>query len=93
MLRRFRIEEGWFTLLLTWGLVIVASAAIVNAELIAGLEIIPVVSTMAVLTGLLLAKSRFSSRMAFLMAILYGLFLVTYVEWISMAIPRWLMGR
>ncbi len=91
MLHRFRIEEGWFTLLLTWGLVIVASAAIVNAELIAGLEIIPVVSTMAVLTGLLLAKSRFTGRTAFLMAILFGLFLVTFL--IGRTLPGELIWR
>lgn len=79
MLSRLRIEEGWFTLLLTWGLVIIAAAAIVNAELMDGLEVIPVIATVSLLTGLILAKSKFSSRTAFLMATLYGLFFVTFM--------------
>jgi transglutaminase-like putative cysteine protease len=79
VLRRLRIEEGWFTLLLTWGLVIIAALAILNAELISGLEVIPLITTLAILTGLLLAKSQFTSRKAHLMAIIYGLFLVTYL--------------
>jgi transglutaminase-like putative cysteine protease len=76
MLNRLRIEEGWFTLLLTWGLVIIAAAAIVNADLIAGLEGLPLIATVAVMAGLLLSKSSFSGRTAHLMALIYGLFLV-----------------
>jgi transglutaminase-like putative cysteine protease len=79
VLRRLRIEEGWFTFFLTWGLVIIAALAILNAELIGGLEVIPFISTLAILTGLMLAKSRFSSRKAHLLALIYGLFLVTYL--------------
>ena len=79
MLGRPRIEEGWFTLALVWGLVIIAAAAILNAELIDGLEVLPLISTAAVLTGLLLAKSRFSSRTAHLLALIYGIFLVTFL--------------
>jgi transglutaminase-like putative cysteine protease len=79
MLSRLRIEEGWFTLALVWALVIIASVAILNAELIDGLEVLPLVSTAAVISGLLLAKSRFSSRTAHLLALIYGLFLVTFL--------------
>ncbi|UCG25993.1 MAG: transglutaminase domain-containing protein, partial [Chloroflexota bacterium] len=79
MLRRLRIEEGWFTLLLTWSLVLIPALAIVDAELIEGTSILPLVATMAVLTGLLLAKSRFSGRTAAFLALVYGLFLVTYL--------------
>ncbi len=77
MLNRLRIEEGWFTLLLTWGMVIIAAAAILNADLIPGLGGLPFIATIAVLTGLLLSKSSFSSRKAHLIALVYGLFLVT----------------
>ena len=78
MLRRIRFEEGWLTLLLTWGLVIVAAAAILNAELIAGMEILPIISSLAVLAGLLLAKSSFSGRKAHFLALIYGVFIVTF---------------
>ncbi len=77
MLSRLRIEEGWFTLLLVWGLVMTAAAAILNAELINGLEFLPLITTLAILTGIGLAKSQFSARSAHLMALVYGLFLVT----------------
>jgi transglutaminase-like putative cysteine protease len=79
MLGRPRIEEGWFTLALVWAMVLIAAAAILNAELIDGLEVLPLISTVAVIAGLLLAKSRFSSRTAHLLAIIYGVFLVTFL--------------
>jgi transglutaminase-like putative cysteine protease len=77
MSRRLSLEEGWFTLLLVWSLVITVAAAILNAELIDGLEVLPFVGTVAIFTGLLLAKSRFSSRQAHFTALVYGVFLVT----------------
>ena len=79
MLRRPRIEEGWFTVALTWSLVMIAALAIVDAELIAGTSILPLVTTLAILTGLLLAKSRFSGRTAIFIALIYGLFLITFL--------------
>ena len=69
MLRRLRIEEGWFTLLLTWSLVLIAALAIVDAELIQGTSILPSIATLSVLTGLLLAKSSFSGRTALFFAL------------------------
>ena len=79
MRRRLRIEEGWFTLLLTWLLVLIAALAIVDAELISGTSILPLIGTLGVLTGLVLAKSRFSSRTVFFLALIYGLFVVTFL--------------
>ncbi|MGB3713009.1 MAG: transglutaminase domain-containing protein [Candidatus Promineifilaceae bacterium] len=79
MLRRIKIEEGWLTLLLVWGLVSIAAAAIINADLIPGLEFLPVIATAGVVTGLVLAKSKFSGSTAFLLVFIYGLFLVTVV--------------
>jgi hypothetical protein len=79
MLSRIKIEEGWFTLLLVWGLISIAAAAIINAELISGLEFLPLISTAAVLTGLVLAKSKFGGQTAFVLALVYGLFLVTFI--------------
>ena len=69
MLRRLRIEEGWFTVLLTWSLVLIAALAIIDAELIEGTSILPSIATLSVLTGLALAKSRFSGRTALLIAL------------------------
>jgi transglutaminase-like putative cysteine protease len=91
MLNRLRIEEGWFTLLLTWGMVIIAAAAIVNADLINGLEGLPLIATLAVLTGVLFAKSSFSGRTAHLMALIYGLFLV--VVMVGRTLPEDMIWR
>lgn len=79
MLRRLRIEEGWFTVLLTWSLVFIAALAIVDAELITGTSVLPLIGTLGVLAGLALAKSRFSNRTAFFLALIYGLFVVTFL--------------
>lgn len=79
MTKRIRLEEGWFTFILVWALIIIVTVATLNAEFIDGLEYLPLISTLGVLTGLALAKSRFSSRAAHLTALIYGLFLVTYL--------------
>ncbi len=79
MLSRFKLEEGWFTLLLVWGLVIIAAATTLDAELMDGLEFLPFIVTVAIFSGVLLAKSRFSSRTTHIMALVYGLALLTYL--------------
>ena len=79
MERRLRLDEGWSTLFLLWTMVLVAGIAINQADLIDGLQIIPLVGSLAVLAGLLLAKSRFSSRTAHIFSFIYGLFVVTYL--------------
>jgi transglutaminase-like putative cysteine protease len=76
---RPRLEEGWSTLILLWAMMFISAYAIQQADLIAGLHIIPVVGTMAILAGTLLAKSRFSSNTAHLFALLYGVFVVFYL--------------
>jgi len=79
MLKRLKIEEGWFTLLLVWGLVSIAVAAIINADLISGLEFLPIIATAGVLTGLALAKSKFSGQTALIFGLFYGLFVVVVI--------------
>jgi hypothetical protein len=79
MLSRFKLEEGWFTLLLVWSLVIIAAATTLDAELMDGLEFLPLIATVAVFSGVLLAKSRFSSRTTHIIALVYGLALLTYL--------------
>ncbi len=79
MLSRLKLEEGWFTLLLVWALVIIAAATALDAELMDGLEFLPLIATSSVFAGLLLAKSRFSSRTAHIFSLVYGLALLTYI--------------
>jgi transglutaminase-like putative cysteine protease len=79
MLDRLKLEEGWFTLVLVWGLVIVAAATTLDAELMDGLEYLPLISTTAVFTGVILAKSRFSSRTAHTFGFIYGIALLTFI--------------
>lgn len=73
---RPRLEEGWSTLILLWGMMFISALAIRQADLIDGLQVIPVVGTIAIVAGTLLAKSRFSGNTAHLFAFLYGLFVV-----------------
>ena len=74
-----RLREGWPSLLLVWAMLLVASMAIMQADLIDGLHIVPIAATLALLAGWLLGKSVFSERTAHLFAVLYGLFFVTWL--------------
>lgn len=68
------LTEGWSTLLLLWGMLLIATVGIMQADLIDGLQILPIVATLALFAGLFLAKSIFSERTAHLFALAYGLF-------------------
>jgi len=76
---RPRMEEGWSTLILLWAMILISSAAITQSDLIDGLHVIPMVGSIAVLAGTLLAKSRFSNNTAHLFSLVYGLFVVFYL--------------
>lgn len=76
---RLRLEEGWSTLILLWGMMFISALAIREADLIDGLQVIPTIGTLAILSGVLLAKSRFSSNTVHLFALLYGLFVVFWL--------------
>lgn len=79
MVERIKLEEGWTTLLLVWSLIAVTGMAIITAELTdSGLNVLMLVGTGGVVSGLLLAKSSFSSRMAHAISVVYGLALITY---------------
>ena len=56
----------------------VSASAIMQADLISGLHVIPVVGTFAIVAGVLLAKSHFSARTAHIFALIYGLFFIVY---------------
>lgn len=72
-------------------MIFTAGLAVVQTELINGLEIIPVVGSVALMAGLLLAKSRFSDRTAHLFSLIYGLFVVAY--FIGLVLPGSLPWR
>ncbi len=74
--RRPIMTEGWSTLLLLWAMLLIATIGIMQADLIDGLQILPMVATLALLAGFFLSKSLFSDRTAHLFALVYGLFFV-----------------
>ncbi|MEW5988272.1 MAG: transglutaminaseTgpA domain-containing protein, partial [Chloroflexota bacterium] len=79
MTERFRLQEGWSTLFLVWAMVFVAGLALVEADLLGGLQVLILIGSVAILAGLALAKSSFSDRTAHLFSLVYGLFLITYL--------------
>lgn len=92
MLRfRPKLEEGWSTWFLLWMMIVVSTIAIIRADLIDGLHILPMTVTLAVLAGTLLAKSRFSPRTAHFFSLIYGLFVVVYM--IGTIMPESMLWR
>lgn len=74
-----RLREGWPLLLLAWAMLLIASMAIVQADLVDGLHILPIVASLGLIFGWLLAKSHYSDRTAHIFGVIYGLFFVTYL--------------
>lgn len=85
MSERLHLEEGWFTFILVWAMVLVAGRAIHQADLLPGLEVLTQIGTISVFLGLLLAKSRFSDNTAHLLSLIYGLFFYGYL--IGLTLP------
>jgi len=75
---RIRLEEGWSTLVLLITLIFVAAYGVSQSEFFEGLGILPELGVTAVLTGVLVAKSRFSTRLANFFAIILGTFTIVY---------------
>ena len=76
---KYRLKEGWSTLFLLWAMLLVASSAIVQTNLIDGLRIVSIAITAGMFTGLALAKSSFKDRTAHFYALIYGLFVIAYL--------------
>lgn len=74
-----RLREGLPSLFLVWAMLLVASIAILQADLVDGMYILPIVATLALVAGWLLAKSVFSDRTAHIFALIYGLFFVFFL--------------
>ncbi len=76
---RLQLREGWSTLFLLWAMLLVASTAIMQTELIDGLHIVPVAASAGMFAGLALARSKFKDRTAHLYSLIFGLFIVAYL--------------
>ncbi len=74
-----RLREGLPSLFLVWAMLLEASVAVLQADLIDGMYILPIVATLALVAGWLLAKSVFSERTAHLFALIYGLFFIFFL--------------
>lgn len=74
-----RLREGLPSLFLVWAMLLVSTTAVLQADLIDGMYILPLAATLALGSGWLLAKSVFSDRTAHLFALAYGLFFVFFL--------------
>jgi transglutaminase-like putative cysteine protease len=77
--KKYRLKEGWSTFFLLWAMLLVASMAIFQTNLIDGLYVVSVAATAGLFTALALAKSDFKDHTAHLFALIYGLFIVGYL--------------
>jgi transglutaminase-like putative cysteine protease len=91
MRRLPRLKEGWTTLLLLVTITLVASIAITQTELIAGLDIVPMAAVLGLLTGTALAKSKFKDGTTYLFALIFGLFTIFYL--IGLVLPEQIVWR
>ena len=73
-----RLREGWPSFLLVWAMLLIARVAVLQAGVTDGPCVLPIVATLALVFGTLLAKSAFSDRTAHIFAVIYGLFFITY---------------
>jgi len=60
-------------------MLLIASIAVLQADLVDGMYVLPIVATLALGAGWLLAKSIFSDRTAHLFALIYGLFFIFFL--------------
>lgn len=88
---RPRLKEGWTTLLLLIAMLLVASIAIMQTELISGLDIVPMAAMLGMLTGTALAKSKFKDGTTYVFALIFGLFTIFYL--IGLILPDELVWR
>jgi transglutaminase-like putative cysteine protease len=79
MSSRFRLPEGWSTLLLLTGMLLCVTWAISEARWIGGLSIIQWVTVGAIVSGLLLAKSILPGVIAHTFSTVYGLAWITFL--------------
>ncbi len=72
-------------------MLLVASIAIKQTELIPGLDIVPMAAMIGLLTGIALAKSSFKDSTAHFFALIFGIFTVTYL--LGLILPEDMIWR
>jgi transglutaminase-like putative cysteine protease len=75
---QMKLDKVWISLFLVWSMVFVSAMAIVQADWIDGLFVIPIVATLGFVAGIFLASSEFSARRAHIFSLMYGLFVIFY---------------
>lgn len=78
MKEQLRVGEIWIDLALIWAMMFVSAMAIVQADWIDGLYVIPLVGSLGIVVGFFLARSQFSAQQAHAIALMYGLFAIIY---------------
>jgi hypothetical protein len=89
MWERFKLPEGWLTFLLLFVMLISAAMSMLAAGWTKGLGHLTTAATLALLAGLLLARSRFPAVVAHLFSLAYGLFTVGYLIGGMVNEPTW----
>ncbi len=82
MWEKIKSSDNWLTILLVWAMVMLVAAAIGGANLVVTIDMQPILmwtATLGVLTGFVLAKSRFPALTASIYAIVYGTFVSGYL--------------
>ncbi|MBI4771638.1 MAG: transglutaminase domain-containing protein, partial [Chloroflexi bacterium] len=79
MFERLKLEEGWSTFLLLLALMLIVSLAIGATGWAEGLNAAAPVAVLAVLTGMLLARSRFKDWQTTPFVVVYGLFVIGWI--------------
>ena len=74
-----RLRQGLTSLFLIWAMLMITGIAVLQADFMDGLHVLPIVASLALLFGWLLAKSSFSDRAAHTFAFIYGLFFIFYL--------------
>ncbi len=87
---KYRLEEGWTSLFLLGALMITVSRALAVAGWTEGLDPTWAVGVLGVLSGLALAKSRFTGRGSIPFVVGYGLFLIGWLNGRDLSYGLWL---
>ncbi len=76
---RLQLKEGWSTLFLSLGMVLITAFAIFQAELAEGLESLIYIGGIGYVVGFFLAQSVFSPRVSVGLSAVYALFSIVFV--------------
>jgi transglutaminase-like putative cysteine protease len=89
MFERLKLPEGWSSFFLLLTMLVNTALSISAARWTGGLEHLATVAILALIAGLLLAKSRFPAIIAHLFSLFYGFFAICYVVSRMVDQPTW----